>query len=105
DRDAAVARLRTESGRALWETLNWWLDPFMTTGLGSGPMGAPSLVMVGSRDVVHPPSTARQIAERLGATCRELPGMSHWLPGEPGWETVAQGALDWLAQSANQDAL
>ena len=97
DREAAIDRLRPESGRALWETLNWWLDPFMTTGLGSGPMTAPSLVLVGGRDVVHPPATARQIAERVGAEHREFPEMSHWLPGEPGWQPVAGAALGWLA--------
>src|SRR5206468_4083954 len=31
DRKAVFARMVPESGRALWETLNWWLDPFMTT--------------------------------------------------------------------------
>ena len=98
EREAAVARLRTESGRALWETLNWWMDPFMTTSIGAGPLETPSLVLVGARDVVHPPATARMIADRLGATCREFPRMSHWLPGEAGWETVAESALDWLAE-------
>ena len=98
EREAAVARLRSESGRALWETLNWWMDPFMTTSIGAGPLEAPSLVMVGARDVVHPPATARTIAERVGGLCRELPKMSHWLPGETGWEMVAETALDWLAE-------
>ncbi len=98
EREAAVARLRSESGRALWETLNWWMDPFMTTSIGTGPLEAPSLVLVGGRDVVHPPATARMIAERVGGACRELPEMSHWLPGEAGWETVAEMALDWLAE-------
>lgn len=97
EREAAVSRLRSESGRALWETLNWWMDPFMTTSIGAGPLEAPSLVLVGARDVVHPPATARMIAERLGAACRELPKMSHWLPGETGWELVAESALAWLA--------
>jgi pimeloyl-ACP methyl ester carboxylesterase len=97
EREAAVARLRSESGRALWETLNWWMDPFMTTSIGAGPLPAPSLVLVGARDVVHPPATARMIAERVGGECRQFPKMSHWLPGEAGWETVAETALDWLA--------
>lgn len=96
EREAAIARMRPESGRALWETLNWWLDPFMTTSLGPGPLGCPSLVVAGARDVVHPPATGRQIAERLGGTCVEMPGMSHWLPGEPGWEDVARVVLEWL---------
>jgi pimeloyl-ACP methyl ester carboxylesterase len=100
ERDAASLRMRPESGRALWETLNWWMDPFMTTSLGPGPCEAPSLVLVGERDVVHPPATGRQVAERLGGACRELPQMSHWLPGEPGWEAVAMAALAWLAETA-----
>ncbi|MEI6438959.1 MAG: alpha/beta hydrolase [Alphaproteobacteria bacterium] len=97
ERDAILNKLRCESGRALWETLNWWLDPFMTTSLGIGPLKLPSLVMVGSRDVVHPPMTARMTAERIGAQYLEFPEMSHWLPGEKGWENVAAQAMDWLA--------
>ena len=30
-RRAIFARMVPESGRALWETLNWWLDPFAST--------------------------------------------------------------------------
>lgn len=95
EREAAVARMRAESGRALWETLNWWLDPFLTTSLGDG-VRAPCLVIGGDRDVVHPPTTVRQTATRLGAEFIEAPGMSHWLLGEPGWEEVAEIALAWL---------
>ncbi|HVK40893.1 MAG TPA: alpha/beta hydrolase [Phenylobacterium sp.] len=97
-REAVITRLRPESGRALWEALNWWLDPFMTTSVGVGPLDAPCLVIAGERDVVHPPSTVRQTATRLGGTYREMPGMSHWLPGEPGWTDVAATALEWLAE-------
>lgn len=96
EREAAVQRLRPESGRALWEALNWWLDPFMTTSVGTGPIEAPCLVMVGQRDVVHPPMTARQTAQRLGADYVEMAGMSHWLLGETGWQEVATQAWDWL---------
>ena len=38
----------------------------------------------------------RQTAERIGAEFRSLPGMSHWLIGEEGWEEVAEIALAWL---------
>lgn len=95
DRSAIVQRLRPESGRALWETLNWWLDPFMTTSLG-GSASSPRLVISGERDVVHPPATVRQTAARLGADFVEAPGMSHWLPGETGWQEVAEITLGWL---------
>ncbi|MCG9914940.1 MAG: alpha/beta hydrolase [Phenylobacterium sp.] len=98
-----LERLRPESGRALWETLNWWLDPMMTTSLGA-QLQAPALVMVGDRDVVHPPTTARLTASRIGADLRVIPGMSHWLPGEPGWEVVAQSALDWIETQATATA-
>jgi hypothetical protein len=30
-----------------------------------------------------------------------MPGMSHWLVGEPGWETVAQTALTWLSETVS----
>jgi pimeloyl-ACP methyl ester carboxylesterase len=96
DRDAVLARLRPESGRAVREVLNWWLDPFMTTSVGAGDLPCPSLVLVGERDVVHPPATVRQAAERIGAAVRVLPGMSHWLIAEQGWEDVAEAALGWL---------
>jgi len=95
-REAAVARLRQESGRAIWETLNWWLDPMMTTSVGTGPLEAPSLVLTGAHDVVHPPATGRQTAERLGGDFMLMPQMSHWLLGEPGWEAAASAVLDWM---------
>ena len=96
ERDAVAARMGPESGRAIREVLNWWLDPFMTTSVGAGPIGCPALVIAGERDQVHPPGTARQTAERIGATFEVMPGMSHWLVGEPGWEAVADTALRWL---------
>ncbi|MBS0334261.1 MAG: alpha/beta fold hydrolase [Proteobacteria bacterium] len=97
-REAAMARLRPESAMAVRETLNWWLDPFMTTSLGPGAIGAPALVIAGEGDVVHSPATARAVAERIGGDFHMAPEMSHWLVGEPGWETVAGAALAWLAE-------
>ena len=97
EREAAVARLRPESAMAVRETLNWWLDPFMTTSVGPGAISAPALVISGQGDVVHSPATARSVAERIGADFKIMPGMSHWLVGEPGWDGVAQTALRWLA--------
>jgi pimeloyl-ACP methyl ester carboxylesterase len=96
EKDAVLARMGRESGRAVFETLNWWLDPSMTTRLAEGPLEVPGLVLVGSSDAVHPPATVRQIAQRIGAEYRLLPGMSHWLPDEPGRERVADEILAWL---------
>jgi pimeloyl-ACP methyl ester carboxylesterase len=94
-RKALYARMCAESGRALWETLNWFMDPFMTTS--AGPVGVPTLAIAGGKDVIHPPATVRQTAARLGGSCEVFPQMSHWLPGEPGWEDVAEACLDFIA--------
>ena len=95
-RKATFARMTAESGRALWETLNWCLDPFMTTSVAVDRIKAPVLALAGDRDLIHPPATVRQTAARLSADVLTFDGMSHWLIGERGWEKVAQSCLDWL---------
>lgn len=102
-RDAVFARMIPESGRALWETLNWWMDPFMTTQ-APGRTGTPVLAVAGGRDVIHPAATVRQTAERMGGSVEVFAEMSHWLPGEPGWEAVAELCLGWIAAKARQAA-
>lgn len=95
-----LARLSRESAQALRETLNWWLDPFMTTSIGAGPLPVPSLVISGEADAVHPASTGRLVAERIGGAFVSFPKMSHYLIGEPGWEDVCQAALDFIGEEA-----
>jgi pimeloyl-ACP methyl ester carboxylesterase len=99
ERHAIFAKMRFESGRALFETLNWWLDPFMTTMVRSEDIKAPIFAVTGGRDVIHPPATVRETAKRIGATIRVMPEMSHWLIGEPGWRDVADLCLGWLADA------
>ena len=89
-------RMGPESGRALWETLNWWLDPFMTTRVPAERIAAPVLAVAGGRDLIHPPVTVRQTAARLSGETLVFDEMSHWLIGEPGWEQVAEACIGWL---------
>jgi pimeloyl-ACP methyl ester carboxylesterase len=96
ERRATFKRLTPESGRALWETLNWWLDPFATTLVPAGGIGAPTLAIAGGKDCIHPVATVRATALRLGGETRVFGEMSHWLVGEPGWEDVAQACLEWI---------
>ena len=96
ERKSIFARMSAESGRALWETLNWWLDPFMTTSVSPDKIAAPVLAVAGEKDLIHPPATVKRIAERLGGNAEVMAGMSHWLVGEPGWQAVAAGCLAWL---------
>jgi pimeloyl-ACP methyl ester carboxylesterase len=99
-----LARMRPESARAVHETLNWWLDPFMTSNIGAGPLPAPSLVITGEADQIHPPATGRLVAERIGGAFECFPGMNHWLVSEPGWEAVADRALDFIGREARAAA-
>jgi pimeloyl-ACP methyl ester carboxylesterase len=104
-RRGTFARMVPESGRALWETLNWWLDPFATTMVPAGSVRAPVLAIAGGLDAIHPAATVRAIASRLGGRTRVFADMSHWLLGEPGWEDVADACLDWTGSlSAARDA-
>jgi pimeloyl-ACP methyl ester carboxylesterase len=97
ERRAIYARMVPESGRALWETLNWWLDPFMTTQVATYRIKAPVLGVAGGQDQIHPPATVKQIVARLSGELKVFDEMSHWLPGEPGHEAVAVACLDWIA--------
>jgi len=61
-------------------------------------VACPVLSLVGAHDRVNPPSTVRRIAERYRGRVvhEEVPGHSHWLVGEPGWEKIAARTLVWL---------
>jgi pimeloyl-ACP methyl ester carboxylesterase len=104
ERDPILRRLRPESGLAIRQALNWWLDPFMTTSVGPGPLNLPTLALAGAEDVVHPPATVRQTAQRIGAAFEVIPQMSHWLLSGPGWEQVANTVLTWLDEEAREAA-
>jgi pimeloyl-ACP methyl ester carboxylesterase len=95
-----LSRLRPESARAVRETLNWWLDPFMTSSIGPGPLPVPSLVISGETDQMHTPSSGRLVAERIGGEFLTFPGMGHWLIGEPGWTDIADAALEFIGREA-----
>lgn len=95
-RRAALKRLVPESGRALYETFHWWLDPLMTTNVPFGRIKAPVLACAGGQDRIHPPASVRQTAERLGAEFKLYPQASHWLIDGPGAEMLAEDAIAWL---------
>ncbi len=99
-----LARMRPESARAVNETLNWWMDPFMTTSLGAGPLAVPSLVISGEADQIHPPVSGRLVAERIGGGFECVPELNHWIVGEPGWEEAADLALDFIDREARAAA-
>ena len=97
ERDIVLARMVPESGRALYETVHWWLDPMMTTNVPFGAIKVPVLAIAGAGDNIHPPMSVRQTADRLGADFRLYPGMSHWLIDGPGSHDLAADCVAWVA--------
>ncbi len=98
ERDAMFARFVPESGRATFEIMHWGLDMGRASEVDARKITCPLLVLAGGEDRVNPPGTVERIAAlyRDHATYETVPGMSHWLVGEPGWEKVAARALAWL---------
>lgn len=98
----SFARLVPESGRALFETIHWWLDWQAASRVSAYRVQVPLLLLVGSDDKVNSPGTCRAIARRYGrrATYREIADMSHFIFGEPGEARVTDIMLDWLESTA-----
>ena len=100
DRKAVFARFVPESGRAMFEILQWWLDYNRATKVAVESVSCPVLCIAGERDRVNPPESVKRVAAlyKAQAEYREYKTMSHWLIGEDGWEQVAQDAVDWCAR-------
>ena len=67
---------------------------------------APLLLIAGGADHVVPAEVDDQAARRFGRSpaiteYREYPDRSHFTVGQPGWEDVADFALDWALEHAS----
>jgi pimeloyl-ACP methyl ester carboxylesterase len=95
----AFARFVPESGRAIREAMQWWLDTSMASQAPVYKIAAPVLGMAGGKDRVNPSSTVRRVLSRFPegqAHFHEFPEMSHWLVGEPEAPDVAKLTLQWF---------
>jgi pimeloyl-ACP methyl ester carboxylesterase len=66
---------------------------------------APLLFIAGGADHIMPASVNRSNAKHYEKSkalteYKEYPGRSHWTCGEPGWEEIADYALDWAVRNA-----
>jgi pimeloyl-ACP methyl ester carboxylesterase len=65
---------------------------------------APLLFIAGGEDHIMPPSVNRSNAKHYKSNTitdyHEFSGRSHWTCGEPGWEDVADYALEWAVARA-----
>jgi pimeloyl-ACP methyl ester carboxylesterase len=65
---------------------------------------APLLFIAGGEDHIMPPSVNRSNAKHYTSDTvtefEEFPGRSHWTCAEPGWEAVADRAVEWARAQA-----
>ena len=66
---------------------------------------APLLFIGGEKDHIMPPSVNKSNAKHYAKSpalteYHEFPGRSHWICAEPGWEEVADYALEWALAHA-----
>ena len=67
---------------------------------------APLLFIAGGDDHIMPASVNKSNADHYRKSAaltefHEFPGRSHWTCGEPGWEAIADYALDWAVTHAS----
>lgn len=99
DARKTFARFVPESGRAIREAVQWWMDHGMAAQAPVYRISAPVLGLAGGKDRVNPASTVRRIIGRFPgdqAHFHEFSEMSHWLIGEPEAKDVAGLTLQWL---------
>ena len=93
EREAMLAALGPESGRALRELM----QPEQRVNLSGAAF--PRLVVSGSDDRMLVMAMQRELAAALGAELIELAGHGHVFMIEPGWQDCARRIADWLAQA------
>lgn len=94
----ALARLRPESGRVLWEINCWGWDLSRASAVAAHRLSCPLLFVGGMADQVISPATVRSIARQYGdlALVRDYPGLGHFMFGEPGGTGMLADCLNWL---------
>jgi len=76
----------------------WLFDSRHAARVDASRVNCPVFVLAGAQDRITPVSVVRRVAKkyRAPATYKEFGNHPHWVVGEPGWEEVAEYALNWL---------
>jgi pimeloyl-ACP methyl ester carboxylesterase len=98
DRLPVFEKFGAESGRLLFEVLLWPYDLTRASSIAVDHAVCPVLFLAASEDKLSAPETVRIAAEIWpgDADFRLLEGFSHFLIGEPGWQTMVAPILDWM---------
>jgi pimeloyl-ACP methyl ester carboxylesterase len=101
DSEAAYERYYVPSpGRVIWEAALANLHPHAVTKVDFHKDDRPPLLVMGNdKDQTIPASVSKEAAKRLGKAkavvhYKEFVGRPHF-PAAPGWEAVADYALEW----------
>jgi pimeloyl-ACP methyl ester carboxylesterase len=98
------------AGHVLFEGAFANLNPNSAAGVDNGNNERGPLLLIGSElDHVVPAAVVKAAAglyqkSRAVTYYHEFPGRSHFTVGEPGWEQVADYALDWAVEMAHTRA-
>jgi pimeloyl-ACP methyl ester carboxylesterase len=110
DAEAAYARYYVPApGRVIFQAALANLDPHAVTKVDFHKDDRPPLLVMGNdQDQTIPASVSREAARRLGTSnavvdYKEFAGRPH-LPTAPGWEAVADYALDWAIRHTGAPA-
>jgi pimeloyl-ACP methyl ester carboxylesterase len=102
DAEAAYARYYVPApGRVVFQAAFANLNPHAVTKVDFHKDDRPPLLVIGNdQDHTIPASVSREAAKRLGKSkavvdYKEFAGRPHFTAGAPGWEAVADYALDW----------
>jgi pimeloyl-ACP methyl ester carboxylesterase len=95
------------TGRPLWQAAFANLNPNAATKVNlSNDHRAPLLIIAGGADHTAPPALNRENFKRQSKSrslteYKEFAGRPHFTGGVPGWEAVADYALDWSLRNTN----
>ena len=102
DAEAAYARYYVPApGRVIFQAAFANLNPHALTKVDFHKDDRPPLLVMGNdQDNTIPASVSKEAAKRLGKSkavvdYKEFAGRPHFTAGAPGWEAVADYALDW----------
>jgi pimeloyl-ACP methyl ester carboxylesterase len=92
-----------DTGRPFFESAFSMFDPASPTRVDfANPNRAPLLFISGEKDRAMPPAVVRAMfrahqASPARTEFRSIPGRTHWLIAQDGWQEVAQVCTDWIA--------
>jgi pimeloyl-ACP methyl ester carboxylesterase len=97
-------------GRVLFQAAFANFNPRAATKVDFHKDDRPPLLVIGNdQDHTVPASVSREVAKRLGGSkavvdYKEFAGRPHFTVGAPGWEAVADYALDWADRQTGAPA-